>query len=303
MYEYLTPKAEREQRPDGPPPGWSACEMPEGPGSFPLSHVFCLVGTDPTDYEVALGLSSFAVGARSDGLVQIDNAYVPGAHQAYVHRSHSGRYGLVNSEEGYQNLRRFLFGDTKVEAALVDYQLPGDREHVTWQTEVRLAVRGLTVVMHERLAAQWCPLPLPALDADGAPGAPVTLATTFLRSDVSRPADSATMRYALQVQILSLRTRDGTLWFKDHLEQTADFSDTLIVDIGTNETGRPGVWTDWNSVMAGTIRDHRPATTPPGADDEEPGGGVWRTHIPLPDTARPILGERAAIRLTATPWE
>jgi pimeloyl-ACP methyl ester carboxylesterase len=302
MYEYLTPKAVLARQPD-PPHGWSAREMPDGPGSFPLSRVFCLVGTNPTDYEVALGLSSFAVGARSDGLVQIDNAFVPRAHRAYVHRSHSGRYGLVNAEEGYQNLRRFLFGDTRVEADLVDHRLSGDREHVTWQAEVKLAVRGLPVVLHERQAAQWCPLPLPPPDADGAPAAPVTLATTFLRSGASRPADSTTMRYALEVRILSLRMGDGILWFKDHLEQTADFSDTLIVDIGTNETGRPGVWADWNSVIAGTIRDHRPTGTPRPADDEESGGGVWRVHVPLPASARSILGEKAAIRLTATPWE
>ena len=46
----------------------------------------------------------------SDGLVQIKNASVAGAPRAFVHRSHSGHYGIVNSEEGYQNLRRFLCG-------------------------------------------------------------------------------------------------------------------------------------------------------------------------------------------------
>ena len=40
------------------------------------------------------------------------------APRAYVHRSHSGHYGIVNSEEGYQNLRRFLFGDIRVDAVL-----------------------------------------------------------------------------------------------------------------------------------------------------------------------------------------
>ncbi|MFI5825486.1 esterase/lipase family protein [Streptomyces rishiriensis] len=303
MYEYLTPKAALDASPDGPPPGWSAREIPEGEGSFPLPRIFCLVGTDPKDYEVALGLSSFAVGARSDGLVQIDNAYVPGAHRAYVHRSHSGRYGLVNSEEGYQNLRRFLFGDTRVEAALVDYVLPSERGHVSWQAEVMFMVRGLPVVMHERQASTWCPVPLPALDIDGRPGAPVTLATTFLRSDIARPAGSSTMRYALHVRILSLRSHDEKLRFTDHLEQTADFSDVLIIDIGTSDTGRPGVWADWNSVILGTIRDHRPTGAPRSAEDEDPQSGVWRAHIPLPATARPILGERASIRLTATPWE
>ncbi|WKX73809.1 triacylglycerol lipase [Streptomyces sp. XD-27] len=297
MYEYLTPKADLD--PDGPPPSWSAREMPERDGAFPRHRVFCLVGTDPADYEVALGLSSAAVGARSDGLVQIDNAYVPGAHGAYVHRSHSGRYGLVNSEEGYQNLRRFLFGDTQVAAALVDYELPSDDGRVTWQGEVRLSVRGLPIVMHERLASHWCPVALPARHADGTPGAPVPLTTTFLRSDLSRPGESPTMRYALHVRVLSLRERHGVLHFFDHLEEAADFDDILVVDVGTGRTGQPGVWAAWNSAIPGAIRDHEPGGTALG--DEDPASGVWRAHIPLPDTARPILGDQARIRLVVTP--
>ena len=63
------------------------------------------------------------MGARSDGLVQIANAAVRGAPLAVVHRRHSGRYGIVNSEEGYQNLQRFLFGDLKIEAELVGFKL------------------------------------------------------------------------------------------------------------------------------------------------------------------------------------
>ena len=37
---------------------------------------------------------------------------------AYVYRSHSGYYGIVNSEEGYQNLTRFLFGDVRIDGSL-----------------------------------------------------------------------------------------------------------------------------------------------------------------------------------------
>ncbi|XER99906.1 esterase/lipase family protein [Streptomyces sp. S1D4-11] len=189
MYEYLTPKTLSD--PDGPPSTWDARAMPQDrPFSFPLGRVLCLIGTDPTDYDVAHGLSAATVGPRSDGLVQIDNAYVPGAHQAYVHRSHSGRYGLVNSEEGYQNLRRFLFGDREVEAALVGAHLP-QRSDTTWQAEVRLSVRGLQIVTHERTSAQWCPIQLQdgaagAAEAlpDGAAGgeACVPLVNTFLSS-------------------------------------------------------------------------------------------------------------------------
>ena len=50
------------------------------------------------------------VGPKSDGLVRIEHAYVENAHRAFIDKSHSGSFGEVNSEEGYQNLRRFLFG-------------------------------------------------------------------------------------------------------------------------------------------------------------------------------------------------
>jgi hypothetical protein len=84
--------------------------------NFDPSRVFNLVGTDPGDYKVAAGLSSAAVGAASDGLVRITNATTRARSEtgfvaspnAFVHRSHSGYFGIVNSEEGYQNLIRFL---------------------------------------------------------------------------------------------------------------------------------------------------------------------------------------------------
>ncbi|MCL8010333.1 hypothetical protein [Streptomyces sp. AS02] len=293
MYEYLTPQAELD--PGGPPRGWDAREMPQGPGTLPAERIFCLVGTNPTDYDVAFGLSSAAVGPHSDGLVQIENAYVPGAHRAFVHRSHSGRYGMVNSEEGYQNLRRFLFGDTRIEASLVDYRLPAD-DDVVWQAEARLSVRGLPVVMHERLAAHWCPIQL-----DGRPAgqeASVSLATTFLNSGLRSLTDEP-MRFVLDVRLISLRERGGILGLGDHLEQSADFSDTLVIDVGTPEAG-PGIWATWNSEIEGAIRDHRVAGSP--RSDEDPAPGRWVAHIPLPGTTAGLVGGDARIRLVATPW-
>lgn len=44
----------------------------------------------------------------SDGLVKIENAVVQGAPRAFAYRSHSGHHGVVNSEEGYQNLGAFF---------------------------------------------------------------------------------------------------------------------------------------------------------------------------------------------------
>ncbi|MER6345822.1 esterase/lipase family protein [Streptomyces sp. NPDC001595] len=295
MYEYLTPRAER--RGDDPPDDWDARLMPQGPGRFPPERVFCLVGTDPEDYDVASGLSSAAVGARSDGLVQIERAAVPGSHGSFVHRSHSGRYGLVNSEEGYQNLRRFLLGDLRVEASLDGHRLPVDPE-VSWQAEVELAIRGLPVVVHERRADHWCPLPLPKPAAEGAAVPPVSLTTTFLRTDLPRPATSPTMRYALHLRILSLRADNRILDFGDHLEHTADFDDSLVVDIGTGPA--PEIWATWNSLIPGTIKDHEPQGRP--LTDENAATDRWEARVPFPETARPILGDQARIRLTATPW-
>ena len=111
MYQYLTPAAELARTP-GMPDGWDAHQIT----GFDPSRVFCLIGTNAADY----GIVSQAVGPKSDGLVQIDNAYVRGANRTFVHRSHSGRYGEVNSEEGYQNLRRFLFGTRKATVRLVN---------------------------------------------------------------------------------------------------------------------------------------------------------------------------------------
>ena len=288
MWSYLNPG-----EPGPVPPDWDPREVPDA--AFPKDRIFTLIGTNPQDYDVARGLSSRAVGSKSDGLVQIDNAYIPGAQFAFVHRSHSGRYGIVNSEEGYQNLRRFLFGDLEVTADLVGLRLPDRRrDDVIWQAEVELAVRGLPILMHQQVAAHHCPvvLELPADDADR----PQPLVTTFLIADpVLRPESAETARYTLGVRLLSLRQRRGIFDFGDHLEQTADFADTLVVDIGAQD-GALAAWATWNSAIAVPLRDYVPSDEP--LADEDPAVGRWVKRVLLPAPAREFLGEGAAIRLT-----
>lgn len=89
--------------------------------AFPSEKFFCMIGTNRGDYEAALGLSRTFAGHGSDGLVRIENASVWGVNKsgkisapcatAYAYRSHSGYFGIVNGEEAYQCLTRFLFGD------------------------------------------------------------------------------------------------------------------------------------------------------------------------------------------------
>jgi pimeloyl-ACP methyl ester carboxylesterase len=169
MLQYL-------DQPQGQPPNSLA-------GRFPVERTFCLVGTASADYPAAGGMSRRLVGQLSDGLVEIDNAIACGppfqpapgapssvlAARAYVRRAHSGPYGMVNSEEGFGNLSRFLFGNARVDGDLVlqTIDLPkalsdqrdakraaGERLDIraSYTFETSLRVRGERWAMTERVA-------------------------------------------------------------------------------------------------------------------------------------------------------
>jgi hypothetical protein len=295
MYEYLTPTlldgiSRRED--------FQATVMPDD--GFPVERIFCLVGTNPGDYGTALGLSSKSVGPRSDGLVQIDNAYVEGAHRAIVHRSHSGRYGIVNSEEGYQNLRRFLFGDLQVRVDLVGLDLQGSKgDNTVWQLETSLAIRGLPVLVHEQSTAHYCPIQIEQRPREDTSDTPVPLLTTFLSSsDALRPSKQGTLRHALRLRLISLRKRHGLLSFIDHLEQSEDWQDILVVDIAADQQQPTRAWATWNSAIPDAIRDWavRPEhqLSNQAADTPE----LWRSTITLPQIAHRLLGDNAAVQIT-----
>ena len=114
MYGYLTPRARPPPLPDMPPTGTPA----RSPGSIRPGF------SADRNQRRRLRDGLQGGGPKSDGVVQIDNAYVLPGRRPFVHRSHSGSYGEVNSEEGYQNLRRFFFGTRKATATLVIAQLP-----------------------------------------------------------------------------------------------------------------------------------------------------------------------------------
>ena len=138
--------------------------------TFPPERIFNLVGTNASDYRVLGGLSAWAAGDASDGLVRIADATTHGpsangkdisSPRAFVYRSHSGHYGIVNSEEGYQNLTRFLFGDLRVDGILDvdDITLPvelqkefdaGKSIKASYQFEIVVSVRGCQWQMHRR---------------------------------------------------------------------------------------------------------------------------------------------------------
>jgi pimeloyl-ACP methyl ester carboxylesterase len=296
MFGYLTPKAKWG---DEPSEGWRAHVIP--PEAFDPKRIFCLIGTDSRDY----GITQKLVGPKSDGLVMIDNAFVRNAHRAFVHRAHSGRYGLVNSEEGYQNLRRFLFANLEVRVELSNLDLPSVKPGVkqSWQGEVMLSVRGLPIVMHEQLASHHCPIQLRMEEEQkrDMPDAPVPLTTVFLldRNRFDRNARDELpdrCRYSLHLRAFRLEEKDGFFFWNDHLEQTADWDDTLVVDVGRADDDPDEAalraWAAWNSKIPGANADRDPITDKPL---EFVNNSVI---IDVPDTAKSILGEKAQLRFT-----
>ena len=279
-------------------PGWDPQVVDNA--VFPLDDIFCLVGTDPADYGWG---PRTVMGPQTDGLVHIDNAYVRGAHRAYVYKSHSGPYGEVNSEEGYQNLRRFLFGRWAVEAALAGVQLP-QQQGTSFQMDMRLAIRGLSVVMSEQSTEHWCPIML----ADGG----TTLLRTFLLDPADHPGDTAVadrqMRYTITLRLFRVQDANGVFNFSNSSEQVPLWSDALIVDVEPDQDNALVAHAVWNSAVPGASQN--PASLadqlPPGVAAPltfSPEDGALVASVALPEAVMQagLLGGSAAIRMTVGP--
>lgn len=286
MREYLYPA-------DAPgPDGGDTRRMS---GAFTPDRVLSIVGTNARDYDVALGLSSALMGVQSDGLVAIRNAYVVGSARAYVHRSHSGRYGLVNSEEVYQNLTRFLFGTLRVEIGLRGLEFEDAR---VWQAEVRLAIRQLPVLIHEQTAAHYCPVDLNAeAKRVSTPTSPLPLITAFLI-----PNEQQVARYALDLKLLSLQEQGGLFGFGQHLEQIGDWQDSLIVEVALSEDGAlTRILWEWNSMLSERPGSAELSNTLDWATGRS-ADGSWHPVIPLPNVAARLLGPQAGLELAVSRW-
>ena len=317
MYEYLTPEFQKDQEPRR---RFKATVIPED--GFSVSKIFCLAGSNPGDYKELFGLSSRAVGAKSDGLVQLENAVIKNAHSAIVHRSHSGRYGIVNSEEGYQNLYRFLFGDLQVTLDLINADVGHqDDSDLEFQLDMGLTIRGLPVLVHEQTAAHHCPVLVERLvDGEHPVDHPRPLLTTFLSSKAPRPLDEdgnkvSTLRHVLNLRLMSIREKDddktdsnhgeSSIDMRDHLEQTADWEDALVVDIlpGDGESELPKAWAAWTSTLARPVRLWKPREDGEEAlvDVEPDVKDMWVGEIRVPSIARRLLGAKALIRIAVIP--
>ena len=111
---------------------------------------------------------------------------------------------------------------------------------------------------------------------------------------------SGRSRFALQLRVFRVLQRNGFFDFTHHLEQIADWDDTLIADIGYPDgaptTGEPEVWAAWNSTVSGVLAENDPI------QDEPLQLADSRYEIQLPETARAILGGSSTLCFTVTEW-
>ncbi len=215
------------------------------------SRIFCMVGTNRSDYDAARGLSRAFVGHGSDGLVKVENASVWGldadasvtntAATAYVYRAHSGPFGIVNSEEAYQNLARFLFGDVRMDVWLdVDtVTLPPalvgqDDVEALYQFELLAAPRGKRWSLTRRVAEEDSPACRTHQQLVSGEAGPrhVYLSTVFLAkyAKVSHDDEALSCSFDLRVRVPDYKVAK-VFWPDQHFEGAFLFRDALTVRV------------------------------------------------------------------------
>lgn len=292
--------------------------------NFPPERIFNLVGTNPRDYGVAGGISAWAAGDASDGLVRIENATTHGADpegrdvsspRAFIHRSHSGPLGVVNSEEGYQNLTRFLFGALRVDGILDidDLSLPaeveqelqaGKRVHASYQFEVAASLRGCQWQMTRREVRENSAIfrTYEALF----PGDPRThrppdrtqsphLFSVFLDPSKSvNPSGSVSFAFDLKVLVPDYEV-DGILFMKHHYEGAYVLRDLILVEAFADAAAVGGWRIKYGYQADAPGKPGRDAVTRPLKGE----AGI-AFDVAIDQVTKP--GLRGTLRIEARPW-
>jgi len=220
-----------------------------------------------------MGLSRAFAGHGSDGLVRIDNASVWGTNArgqvsapsatAYVYRAHSGFFGIVNSEEAYQNLTRFLFGDIRVDvwvdvdAVHLPTEIQGKPVNALYLFELLASPRGKRWYLTRRVAEEDSPAcrnHQQLIDPADKNARKIFLSTVFLanraRVNAARPSLAYGLTLGVRVPEYEVERR---FWADTHYEGGYLFRDTLVMEmVPPRQAG--GDWTvhhGWQSNQAG----------------------------------------------------
>jgi PGAP1-like protein len=292
-------------------------------GKFNVDRFFCLIGTNPKDYTVAAGWSARVVGPFSDGLVRINNAVVFGptndpnnptksAPRAFVNRSHSGYYGIVNSEDGYQNLTRFLFGDVRVDGSLEvrDITLPreveqarvqGRQVRASYQFEAIARVRGVHWDLSRRVANENSTVfrtygelfpekARPGIDRRNHNNP--ELFNVYLEADARVNKQRRSLGFSIDLGVLVPDYEiDGILWLTNHFPGGYIFRDKLNLEVTP-----PKIESDsWQLRYGFDSRTPNRATV---SVEGQPKGDKLEFRIPIVQRNRP--GIDATLVLSAT---
>jgi hypothetical protein len=213
---------------------WDQNRLNEIGEHFPVDRVFSLIGTNHTDYNLA----RLAVGPGSDGLVQMEHAYVKDSSRAFVFRSHSGPLGIVNSEEGYQNLQRFLFGDTSVRIDLENVRLKNalrSNEDLRFLLiETTVLIRGEQIVMTDQREEQGSAL---TVQARALESGCETLFRTYLMKAYRPSAQDRYSNFQIRLRILPHYVRNRRVLRDRHYLSEHLFQHTLTVGIRDSDAG------------------------------------------------------------------
>lgn len=296
--------------------------------NFPPDRIFNLVGSNPSDYLAMRGISAWAAGEVSDGLVRIENATTHGrdsegrdihSPRAFIHRSHSGHYGIVNSEEGYQNLTRFFFGSLRVDGILDidEVTLPdevqkglnnGKAIRASYQFEIVVSVRGYQWQMHRRTVRENSAIHrtfnelFPKQQGERRPDSARSphLFSVFLDPSKSMkehlPLEKRSVAFAFDLAVLVPDYEvDGILWLKRHYEGGYIYREQILVEATPNPKAIGG-WTVNYGYQSQTPNSARKRTeTRP-----LPEGSGIAFDIKVIQAKRP--GINATLRIEARPW-
>jgi hypothetical protein len=258
-------------------------------GTYPEGRCLCIIGSDHDSYNAVKKMT----GSHSDGLVKQSNAYIKGAYFANVHRAHSGRRGIVNSFETYENIRRFLFGDTRVKLWLENVGLniaePPKKTTDFYDLEFSLSVHGTGVFLHQR-KQNPCENAR-RFERGEFPLKEVYLHTGFMDTRL-RPRGETFTRFLLAFRIAQHRVKDGFLFDHQYPERTI-YSESLELRVNlvpADATAPPTVQSRW---LSETVNPDDEASW---GQPVIPKAGVFRFPFRQADT---LSGE---LCLQASPW-
>ncbi|OEY67297.1 esterase/lipase family protein [Marinobacter sp. X15-166B] len=269
-------------------------------GALDPDCCFSFIGSNYKDYDAFFKLSKQVTGPASDGLVMMANAYIEGSPRSVAHRSHSGYFGLVNSESGYQNLRRFLFGSQRVTARLHVQRLdlpPGVQEKFDNNAQVRGSYYFDTVtrvraapnyVLHERRYEQASAL-LRSFNELINDQKPVYLFTGYLTEKARHAADQAlvfTIDVGVRAPLFEINRK---FWFNEHIEGFM-YQEQITLAIRA-QTIRYGL-----SLQDGI------GNAPHKAEIAE-AHGQRRIKLPIGTAEGACPGFRGALELIVDPWQ